>query len=86
MLLAVVLIGLQVAGFFIIYLLLKRRILQAAGPDAVLDKVRSELNSIMVEINRALYMDERTGERLPGFGEVRRKVRSVIETVIAGAW
>jgi hypothetical protein len=28
----------------------------------------------MIEINRRLYMDEETGERLPSFDEMRRTV------------
>jgi len=39
--------------------------------------------SIMVEVNRSLYMNEDTGERSAGFGEARRKVRSALESIIA---
>jgi N-formylglutamate amidohydrolase len=39
--------------------------------------------SVMVEINRALYMDERTGKRLPQFTEVSRNLQSALEALIA---
>jgi len=32
------------------------------------------VNAIMVEVNRSLYMDELTGARLPGFPEVARRI------------
>ncbi len=38
--------------------------------------------SIMVEINRSLYLEEHTAARLPEFSEVRRKVQSVVKTLI----
>jgi hypothetical protein len=37
----------------------------------------------MVEVNRRLYMDEKTGERLPGFGGVRDGLASSIRRVAA---
>ena len=51
MVLSFVLVGFQIIGFLVIYLLVKRKILRSVGPDAVLEKIRSELNSLMVEIN-----------------------------------
>lgn len=30
------------------------------------------VQSVMIEVRRDLYMDERTGERLPGFADVQR--------------
>jgi len=41
--------------------------------------------SIMVEVNRSLYMDEDTGERSAGFGEERREVQSALDAIIAAA-
>ena len=32
----------------------------------------ARVQSVMIEVRRDLYMDERTGERLPGFAEVQR--------------
>jgi hypothetical protein len=32
----------------------------------------------MIEVNRRLYMDEETGERLPSFGEVGRAVSEML--------
>jgi N-formylglutamate amidohydrolase len=43
----------------------------------------ARIRSIMVEINRALYMDEGTGERLSQFDEIAAKVQSAVETLIA---
>lgn len=34
------------------------------------------VQSVMVEVNRAKYMDDRTGERLPCFDEVAQRVRA----------
>ena len=47
----IILVGLQILGLIVVYHLLKKRIARVAEPDAVLDKVRNELNSIMVELN-----------------------------------
>jgi N-formylglutamate amidohydrolase len=35
--------------------------------------------SVMIEVNRRLYMDERTGEKLPGFGQVRSFIHGLLE-------
>ncbi len=32
----------------------------------------ARVQSVMIEVRRDLYMDERTGERMPGFAEVQR--------------
>ncbi len=39
------------------------------------------VQSLMIEVNRGLYMDERTGERLGGFGEVRDLIARVVSAV-----
>lgn len=38
--------------------------------------------SVMIEINRRLYMDETTGERNSGFSDVQDLVRSALKTLI----
>jgi N-formylglutamate amidohydrolase len=40
------------------------------------------VQAVMIEINRRLYMDEQTGERLPNFGEIRQTVSEML-TVLA---
>ena len=40
------------------------------------------VHSVMVEVNRALYMDEATGERSPQFGDVARKLQHALRTII----
>jgi N-formylglutamate amidohydrolase len=42
----------------------------------------ARVHSIMVEVNRSLYMNEDTGRRSAGFAGVRRKVRSALKTLI----
>jgi hypothetical protein len=39
----------------------------------------------MIEVNRRLYMDEETGEKLLGFEKVRQQVIAVKNSVI-NAW
>ena len=39
------------------------------------------VRAVMIEINRRLYMDEQTGERLPRFGEVRQAVSEMLAVV-----
>jgi len=41
--------------------------------------------SIMVEVNRSLYMNEQTAERLAGSGEVCRRIQSVLAAIVAAA-
>ena len=36
---------------------------------------------MMIEINRRLYMDEQTGERLPSFDQVRNAVSGMLAVV-----
>ncbi|MGD0110848.1 MAG: N-formylglutamate amidohydrolase [Armatimonadota bacterium] len=43
----------------------------------------ARVHSIMVEVSRALYMNESTGERSAGFSKVRRKVESALAAIIA---
>jgi len=42
-------------------------------------------HSLQVEANRALYMDERTRERTPGFAELERNLARLLEAVAAYA-
>jgi N-formylglutamate amidohydrolase len=46
----------------------------------------AKVESIMIEVNRSLYMDEKTGEKLPQFEklqEVLRTLWTLIETFLA---
>ena len=45
-------IGFQVVGFFILFILLKRRVDRRMAPSHMVREVRNELTSIMVELNR----------------------------------
>ncbi len=45
-------------------------------------KCESSVWSVMIEVNRALYMDERTGERLKVFGMVCDQITIVIRSTI----
>jgi N-formylglutamate amidohydrolase len=47
-------------------------------------KKDARVHSIMVEVNRSVYMNEDTGERSAGFDEVRQKVQSALDAIIAG--
>jgi hypothetical protein len=38
----------------------------------------------MIEVNRRLYMEEKTGERLPRFSEIRQAVSEMLAVV--GRW
>lgn len=40
-----------------------------------------KVQAIMIEVNRRLYMDEETGERLPSFGEVRQAISKMLAVV-----
>ena len=41
------------------------------------------LLSIMIEVNRRLYMDESTGEKTAGFEAVRNDIRDTIAEILA---
>lgn len=43
------------------------------------------VNAVMIEVNRRLYMDENTGERLPTFGAVQEVIRSMLVGAIEAA-
>lgn len=47
--------------------------------------VEPRVSSVMIEVNRALYMDEETGERSTGFGKCKADLKQVLEAV-ADAW
>ena len=42
------------------------------------------VRSVMIEINRRRYMDETTGNKLPGFGRTRDFVHGLLEEIAAG--
>lgn len=39
--------------------------------------------SVMVEVNRRLYMDELTGRRLPGFAGARARLQDLLRSLVA---
>lgn len=39
----------------------------------------ARVSSVMIEVNRRLYMNEATGEKLPRFHEIRRFIRDLLE-------
>ncbi|MCW5812735.1 MAG: hypothetical protein KIT84_17035 [Labilithrix sp.] len=41
-----------------------------------------QVQAVMVEINRALYMDERTGDRLESFALIRGRIQGALEALI----
>lgn len=41
--------------------------------------------AVMIELNRGIYMDESTGERLPGFGALAAELRRLLITLIEEA-
>lgn len=43
----------------------------------------SRVMALMVEVNRGLYMDESSGQRLPAFGEVRERIERVVRGIIS---
>ena len=42
----------------------------------------TRVHAVMVEVNRGLYMNERTGTRLAQFDELRRRLVAVLEEAI----
>ncbi len=45
----------------------------------------TRVTAFMVEINRGLYMDERTGKRLDDFADLQRRSLGAVERIIAGS-
>jgi N-formylglutamate amidohydrolase len=43
------------------------------------------ISSVMIEVNRRLYMDEQSGRRSPDFNQVRAAVGRLVETVAEAA-
>jgi N-formylglutamate amidohydrolase len=44
----------------------------------------ARVSSLMIEVNRRLYMDETTGEKLPAFGEVQRFLGQTVARIADG--
>jgi len=51
-------------------------------PSKYLEKKDARVSSIMIEINRKLYMDEKTDEKLISFEDVRNKMSDLIHSVV----
>ena len=47
--------------------------------------VDPRVQSVMIEVNRSLYMDEETGEKLPSFQSLRGSLAEVL-WVVAETW
>jgi N-formylglutamate amidohydrolase len=45
-------------------------------------KKKGNLAAVMIEVNRALYVDETTGKRLQCFSSVARAIREVVLSVV----
>ena len=43
------------------------------------------LLSIMIEVNRRLYMDESTGEKTAGFETLRKDIRDTMAEILAAS-
>ena len=41
------------------------------------------VSAVMIEVRRGLYMDERSGARLPGFDDVRERISSALRAITA---
>ena len=41
----------------------------------------ARVQSVMIEVNRALYMDEKTGEKGDHFAQVQEQLSSVLEAI-----
>jgi N-formylglutamate deformylase len=41
------------------------------------------VHAVMIEVRRGLYMDERSGARLPGFEEIRERISSALRALAA---
>jgi N-formylglutamate deformylase len=41
------------------------------------------VSAVMIEVRRGLYMNEGTGEKLPGFDEVRERISTALRTISA---
>jgi N-formylglutamate amidohydrolase len=49
-------------------------------------KTATEVESVMIEVNRSLYMDEESGEKIPGFEQLQKMFRtlwSLLESYLA---
>lgn len=43
----------------------------------------ARLRALMIEVNRGAYMDETTGDRLPGFDQLRARLQDTVRRLIA---
>ncbi len=39
------------------------------------------VSAVMIEVRRGLYMDERSGARLPGFEEIRERISGALKSL-----
>ena len=45
----------------------------------------TRVRALMIEVRRDLYMDERSGARLPRFDEVRERITRALQTLVAAS-
>jgi regulator of replication initiation timing len=65
----ILVIGLQVVSFFLLFLLLRKRLERTLNPEELGGKVKEELTSIMVELNRTT--DQNIGLLEDKIGELK---------------
>ena len=53
-------------------------------PPAIFPAVPVQYHSVMIEVNKRLYMDELTMEKTEGFYKLRQEIRALYDLLIKG--